>query len=714
MSVLHPDKEWWTATEIAAAALPDLPGTQQNVEAMVKRQGWRDHPDHARKRRGRGGGWEYSWRLFPLRARRKLLKDAAPAPEAAPADNTDLHAYYEALPDTAKEKARERKHILDCVLTLERDDMTRDEAVHHVAREVSFSARTIWNWFALVKDAPSPSDWLYHLAPRHRASGRKKAKAECSKEFFELLKADYLRVDSGSFSASYERQKDWAEKNGKAFLTERTARRRMNEEVPRVTQVFAREGEAGLLRCFPPQTRDRTGMVAMEGVNADCHKMDVFVIWPGEDKPSRAQIVAFQDIYSGKILSWRVDRNPNKLAVVAAFGDMIEQYGIPKHCLFDNGREFANKWLTGGAPTRFRFKVRDEDPLGLLTLLGIKIHWATPGHGQAKPIERAFKDFADHIATDPRFSGAYVGNRPDAKPENYGERAIPIDEFIEVVGEGIARHNAREGRRSDTCQGRSFDQTFAESYAVAPITKATDEQRRLWLLGQEAVKLHATHGRAGFQGNLYWSAWMNEFAGKRVVMRFDPEDLHAGVYIYDLDGAFLGFAPCEQKVGFFDLYGAKEHSREIAQIKRDERRLLKKIRTKTAKDAAAAMASLTPDTPIEAEAKVVQIQRGETRPQLARVTRPEFKDETTPEEAAKILEFQKSFDAEKAQAAAAKEEEAPLDRFQRAKTLEAFIEQGGVAGKAELAWLAGYQQCAEYVSHSRMYDDFGDELFASK
>ena len=713
MSEICPKKEWWTSAEIAEANLPDMPGARNNVDALAKRNGWREHPEFSRKRTGRGGGWEYNWSLFPSRARRQLLKETAPAATQEMPSGEEQHAYFEALPETAKQKARLRVKVLTEVCQMEGSGLCKLLSVAHVSKAHGVTDRTVWNWFKLVQGAPQ-SEWLFYLAPRNRVAGRKVTKAECSKEFLELFKADYLRVDAGSFSSCYERVKEWCKANGKAFLAERTARRRINEEVPRVTQVFAREGEAGLLRCFPPQTRDRTGMVAMEGVNADCHKMDVFVIWPGDDKPSRAQIVAFQDIYSGKILSWRVDRSPNKLAVVAAFGDMIEHYGIPQHCLFDNGREFANKWLTGGAPTRFRFKIRDEDPLGLLTLLGIKIHWATPGHGQAKPIERAFRDFADHIATDPRFAGAYVGNRPDAKPENYGERAIPIDEFIEVVAEGIDRHNAREGRRSPTANGRSFDQTFADSYAVAPITKATDEQRRLWLMGQEVVKLHATHGRAGLHGNLYWSAWMNEFSGKKVIMRFDPEDLHAGVYIYDLDGAFLGFAACEQKVGFFDQYGAKEHSREIATIKRDERRLLKKIRTKTAKDAAAAMASLTPDAPVFSEAKVVQIQRGETRPQLARVQRPVVKDETTPEEAAEILEFQKAFNAEKAEAEATKEEETALDRFQRAKDLEAIIEQGGEAGKAELAWLAGYQNCAEYVSHSRMYDDFGDALFAGK
>ena len=535
MTATHPDKIWWTPAELADACLPDIPQSKSSLDRMIKRMGWREHPGLARRRQGQigGGGWEYSWELFPARARRKLLSEAIAAQASAPEPERDpeaQHRYFETLPASSKAKAETRLRVLQAVLAMEFTGLTRFLAVDQVARAQGVSDRTIWNWFKMVVGVDE-AEWLFHLAPRHRKATPTQKKSTCSPEFFELLKGDYLRLERPSFTSSFRRCVKIAKAKGWTALPEHTARRRLDELVPRVTQVFAREAYMGLAKCFPPQTRDRSGMVALEGVNADCHKFDVFVQWPGEDKPSRAQIVAFQDLYSGKILSWRVDHNPNKVAVMAAFGDLIEDYGIPRHCLFDNGREFANKWLTGGAKTRFRFKIRDDDPLGVLTLLGIKIHWATPAHGQAKPIERAFRDFADDIAKDPRFAGAYVGNRPDAKPENYGSKAIPIEDFVRVVGEGIVDHNARLGRRTDTTLGRSFDETFAASYATAPIRKASDEQRRLWLMGQEVLTLHRTHGRLSMLGNKYWSDWMNEFAGQKVVARFDPEDLHAGTYV---------------------------------------------------------------------------------------------------------------------------------------------------------------------------------------
>ncbi|WIA55483.1 transposase domain-containing protein [Sphingobium sp. WTD-1] len=111
------------------------------------------------------------------------------------------------------------------------------------------------------------------------------------------------------------------------------------------------------------------------------------------------------------------------------FADLFQKWGIPKGLLSDNGRAFASKWLTGGARTRFRFKIRDEDPLGVLTALGITVHWAKPYRGQSKPIERGFRDFCDAIAKHPAFDGAYTGNTPLAKPEDYGSRAIDIETF---------------------------------------------------------------------------------------------------------------------------------------------------------------------------------------------------------------------------------------------------------------------------------------------
>ncbi len=68
--------DWLTSSELAAAALPDMPQTRQGIETMIAQRGWRA-TDKARKRTGRGGGFEYHISLLPEAARMRLTLAAS-------------------------------------------------------------------------------------------------------------------------------------------------------------------------------------------------------------------------------------------------------------------------------------------------------------------------------------------------------------------------------------------------------------------------------------------------------------------------------------------------------------------------------------------------------------------------------------------------------------------------------------------------------------
>ncbi|MDA0654725.1 MAG: Mu transposase C-terminal domain-containing protein, partial [Proteobacteria bacterium] len=333
-------------------------------------------------------------------------------------------------------------------------------------------------------------------------------------------------------------------------------------ETPQAVAVLARQGREALKRLYPAQERDRTQFHALEAVNADGHKADVFVHWPGEAKPVRPVLLSVQDLYSNMIVGWRVGLTESAHLVQLAFGDVFRDFGIPDHAWLDNGRGFASKWITGQQPTRFRFKVSPADPAGVLTQLGVQVHWTTPYSGQSKPIERSFRDLCDHLWKHPAFEGAYTGNRPDAKPENYQSRAVPYDKFMEIVGQGIALHNARKGRRTRVCGGAlSFDEAFQKSYARAPIKQARPEHLRMCLMAVESVTARQPAGAVHVMGNRYWADFLTGQAGRKVIARFDPDNLHDGVEVYRLDGARLGFAACWEAAGFADVDAAREHTR---------------------------------------------------------------------------------------------------------------------------------------------------------
>ncbi|MCL4065897.1 Mu transposase C-terminal domain-containing protein [Pseudomonas sp. GX19020] len=608
MTLQLPVKEWWSAREIAEAGLPDLPNTQQGVEAEVKRDGWRGHPAHARKREGRGGGWEYSWRLFPSSAQRKLIMQAnAPEEPKSRPDRDEAWSWFDSRPEHVKEKAKACLRILQEVEALA-PAVGKYLAVGMIGTQRKISDRTIFGWFERVEGVRH-DDRLPYLADRRGSTAAKTTKAAATGVFCDTLKALYMRVEGPDFRPAWRDAVKICREIGEEWLEYRTALRWYQANVRRTDDIFARQGVAGLRSMFPPQIRDRSTMTAMEMVTADCHKVDVFVWWPGIQKPVRVQLIAFQDVYSGKILSWSIDLNPNKVATMQTFMKVLRDYGIPGHCLFDNGMEFANKDMTGGAKHRFRFKLSEEEPVGILGMLGIGMTFATPGHGQAKPIERSFGDLAEDLAKDIRFAGAYVGNRPDAKPENYMSRAIDLGYFIEVTEERINEHNAREGRRSHTARGRSFDETFADSYQRTPIRKATEEQTRLCLMAMYVRPLNKKNGQITLYKNFYWSEWMNERAGQTVTARFNPEDLHEGAYIYAMDGQYLGFAECRQKTGFRDIASAKALARENSRRLKEARKRLAELLPVKGTQVAAQLDALPKQEASLPEAVVVQLDR---------------------------------------------------------------------------------------------------------
>jgi len=553
-------REWFTPAEIVAAKSPELPGSVQGFNERFRSV----RSNGTLARRGERG-WEYHLNALPggAQARLALLYPASMETTSAPVQSPaskDAWARFELLSASQKAESRRRLDALETVERYLAAGRAARVAVQLAADRLTISRATLYNWRKLVAGVDR-ADWLPALAPASKATA---SHADCHRLAWEALTSDWLRPERPSFSSCYRRMRKIASKNGWLPVpSERALRRRVEFEVPRGVITLAREGREKAKRLFPAQTRTRSHFRAMQAVNADAHKLDVFVRLD-DDRVTRVQLVAMQDLYSGMIVAWRLADSENKETVRLVIGDMIERYGIPDACWLDNGRAFASKWITGRMQTRYRFKIRDEDPAGILTTLGVTVHWTTPYHGQAKPIERAFRDLADNIAKHPFCAGAYTGNRPDAKPENYGNRAIPIAEFREHVASEIADHNERTGRRAKSCAGRSFRETFEASLAdPATIVRwPTPSQRALWLLAADVLRAEKGSGEIRFHDNRYWSRELNEHAGHKVVVRFDPDRLHGSIKVYTLDDRFICDAACIQATGFDDAEAARSHQRD--------------------------------------------------------------------------------------------------------------------------------------------------------
>lgn len=607
-------KHWFTAAEMA-----DIMGvSHQRWNEVVRENGWREpgrmctasNPHGCWKRDG--GKTVYHYTLLPSHKRHtaalqlaaKSAEDAGEAKASKARLSRDAAwERWHRMPDTRKDRAKAKLKALLAVRDLVLSGMAKDAAVRMVGAEQGFAASSFYGWEGAVAGV-ALEDWLPYLLDHY--AGRQ-AKAEVSPEAWEMFLGDYLRPEEPGPAECYNRLKDAAKKHGWTLPSLKTLMRKVEREVPRRLVVLRRKGADEHDRLYPPQIRDRSGFHALQALNYDGHKLDLFVKWRDQEKTDRAYLIAFQDLCSNKIVGWRIDRAETADAFRLAFGDVVEKFGIPDVVYSDNTMAAAAKANTGGTRFRHRYKVKDDDFEGLFPAMGVDLRFTRPAHGQSKPIERGFGDLARYIAKAPECAGAYTGNSPDNKPANYGAKAVALDVLKQVCEREIARYNARADRNSAVAQGRSFDDVFNESYALAPVRKLSgpdDPLRLLLLLAVEGVTCRRPSGAIQLYGNVYWSEHLVPLIDKKVAVRFDPDDLHRDIHVYRLDGSYVGAARCQDKAGFADRAAAKDRARAVSRFRQATRQMEEAAQLLDAADVAKLMPGVT-ETPTPA-ARVVR------------------------------------------------------------------------------------------------------------
>ena len=226
----------------------------------------------------------------------------------------------------------------------------------------------------------------------------------------------------------------------------------------------------------------------------------------------------------------------------------------------------ANKLMTAGAHGRHRFHDKSEDGIGLLQILGMEPHFTNPsketGNPGAKPIERAFGIGGLHetVATNPQLIDRGFSKKT----------AIDAEELHAVIAHEVVRHNAKVGRRTQACGGKlSFDQAWDEAVAEQMPRVLSDRQRHLLLMAREVVTAERRSGiltlKAGSgpygRRNRYWCEVCLQFAGRKLAVHFDPDNLHDDVHVYGLDGRYLFSAEPWESAGFNNTEASREYGK---------------------------------------------------------------------------------------------------------------------------------------------------------
>ncbi|ETS31934.1 hypothetical protein BB987_20965 [Photorhabdus temperata] len=615
---------WVTAKE--CIGLPGFPSMQHNIRANLDKLA-------GEKRRTRSGSksFEYPISCLPPVARAAVLKKQGAVEinnlrfdiknKKQPAETYShelLWQNWNNANNNQREKARQKCEVVIAVAGMIETGIDTLTAFDSVADALQVPSASVRRWYYQAKPFDR-ADWLAALIGKHghNMAARKAKEAECTSAAWDFLLADYLRPEQPALRTCYARLEEAAVHHGWTIPSLSSLRRKLEREVPTEQVVLLREGEHALMRLYPAQERTVLELDAMEWINGDGYQHNVFVKW-FNGETIRPKTWIWQDIRTRKILAWRTDVSENSDSIRLALADVVEQYGIPKHITIDNTRAAANKWMTGGVPNRYRFKVKEDDPKGIIPLLGIQLHWTSVlfgrGHGQAKPVERAFSHggLGEVVDKHPALAGAYTGANPMTKPDNYGDRVVDAETFLTALAEGIAFWNRRPRRDTEVCRGMlSFDAAFEQSYQESTVRKATAEQRHLLLLPSESVTV--THGaftlNAGgkiqSRKNRYYNEQLLGIKPNKIVIRFDPAALHDSVLCYTLDGRFICEATCIEKSGFGDTQAAREHDRNRTRFVKRTKEATAAQRRMTALEVAELMPETVPPAP--PESRVVEI-----------------------------------------------------------------------------------------------------------
>nr|WP_232302021.1 transposase domain-containing protein [Aeromonas rivuli] len=632
-------------------------------------------PDKSRQREG-SKATEYHISILPPAVQAALLRKAGKVkvsgmtldlPKAKPKAprycKEQLWSRWSKANTKAHDKAKACVTAVQAVHALVASGCTLMQAYQHIANEFALALPTLRRYCGAVKGFDE-SDWVAVLLPKHQESAtanRATKLAPVSDSAWAFFKADYLRNECPNASSCYERLRLAAQEQDWVVPSIDSLMRRMDMEVPHAQQVMLREGEHALMQLYPPQERTIEGLDAMEWINGDGYLHNVFVKW-FNGEVIRPKTWFWQDIYSRKIVGWRTDISENTDSIRLSLMDVCSKYGIPREITIDNTRAAANKWMTGGVPNRYRFKVKQDDPLGMIPMLGIKLHWSSvllgKGHGQAKPIERAFGvgGLDEIIDKHPALAGCYTGPNPMAKPDNYGERAVDAAEFLRIVAEGVAMYNAKVGRQTEACRGvMSFDQAFEQSYVQSVMRKASSEQLTMLLLQAEAsrVSKHGTiliksGGTIRNRSNRYYGPELAHYVGQKVIARFDPQRLHDAVIITTQNGLHICEAECLEKVAFGDTQQAREHKRERTKFVKANKTAALAKKNMSSLEVAALIPSITDEE--APETKVVEMVRPISHGNAALAVQPLSQPNTqqraqTSPETAPVIDYEARFQA---------------------------------------------------------------------
>ena len=369
------------------------------------------------------------------------IKNSKPEHSTLPAltQEQENHTFdlsvYEAIADTysrkpagIKEESQRRLYILDDYLKLREGGFKKKRAFEIIkSHHKDVSDTTLWRWLKSIEKHPRQY-WEVILAPDYQG----RARTEIHPKAWDFFYVNYGQQSEPDATVIHRETVKAAVKNGWGDLPScKTFQRRWDEDVPENEKILLRKGKTALKESLPHIKRGYTTFGIHQRWESDGRKADVFCLWP-DGTVSRPWVVVIRELRTRMPLAIKVYTNTNAELVIDALQDAVLLTGtMPEDFSLDNGTEYSNNALNGGQKSPFRYTVLKNQPIGILTRMGINTIWATPYHGAAKGSTESWWNVVARNV-DKLCGAAYTGSNAVNRPENCDKKhAIPIKEYVE-------------------------------------------------------------------------------------------------------------------------------------------------------------------------------------------------------------------------------------------------------------------------------------------
>lgn len=421
-----------------------------------------------------------------------------------------------------------------------------------------------------------------------KRGGWNKDKCSIDPEVFSIFTSYYLNTHKLTVENCYNKTiavcREYYPELVDGIPCSRTFRRHA-DKIPAAIVDYAREGNKAFLDKYLEYVeRDMKSLKCNDIWIADNHTLDFFSL-SDDGEVHRASITTFQDAKSGIVVAAELCDHPNSDTTRLALRSAILQgFGIPIGVYFDNGSEFLASDIAGRGHRKKSSWQKEDHPVQILSLLGIKMTNAIPKNAKAKPIERFFYTFKEHYS---KSIESYCGGKPSERPEECKQlvkdrKLITDAEIREILPVFIRGHNSElyGGKEKEYKNMRRID-VWNEAVRSGDIEFRTTDESNLNLLLRRTTRVQKIKRNGVF---IEWAGrkiWYKDdttvfHINEEVYVRFDPVNLsEVKVYAKETDKLLYTY-PCAEYLNLPFVGAEQEDIQTFMRSQAQTRKAVKK------------------------------------------------------------------------------------------------------------------------------------------